>query len=325
MRAGLIAMAVAVVSTGQTAAQQLREISIGLSSGSLVVGSLRIAKEMGLFAKYGLDPKIVVLETGNAAVTAMIGGSFDAVAGNTGDLLAAQGRGQKVVALVNLYKGLAPTLVLAKSTVDKLGVSPTAPVSERFKALEGLLIALPSPTANFTLSFRIATQSAKVSARSTYVAAANMPAAMESGAVQGFFTSAPLWMGPVVKGTGVVWLSGPKGEFPPEATPRSSAILMTLRSTIESRPDLAKALQNVMADFAKAVDERPAEVKAATLRAFPNFDAPTVDLFFSYESSAWKAQPLTAKDMVAEIEFVKAGGLPMPNLESLDPATTVYP
>ena len=317
--------AAAVFATMPAYAEQVRDITIGLSSGSLTVGSLRIAKELGLYQKYGLNPKFVILESGNAALSALLGGSLEATVATPGDLIAAQARGQKVVSIANVYNGLAATLVLSRTVVDKLGVSPTAPVQDRFKALDGLLISLPSATANFTLAFKAAAQIAGVTPRTTYITAANMPAALESGAIQGLFTSAPFWTSPVVKGSGVVWLSGPKGEFPPDSVPASAATIQVTRQFAEANPDVVKGLSGVVADFAALVDQNPEAVKAATIKTFSNVDVPVVDLFLAYESSAWKTKKLTVADMIHEIAFVKASGVPLPQLDTLDPATLIFP
>ena len=322
--AASLAGAVMLAMTSAASAQPLKEITVGLSSSGLVVGSPRIAKEMGLYEKYGLNPKFVVAESGNAALSALIGGSFQAIVANTGDHIAAQARGQKLVSIASVYDGLAASLVLSKSVAEKLGVSPTAPVSERFKALEGLLIALPSPTANFTLAFKGAVQAAGVTTRSTYVPAASMPAALQSGAVQGYFTSSSFWAPVVINGSAVVWLNGPKGEFPPQSTPATAATIQMLRSAAESNPDIVKGLEGALTDFAKAITDRPAEVRAAAARTFPEVDAATLDIFLAYESAAWKTKPFTAKEMAREIDFVKASGVAIPQIESLDPAAMVY-
>ena len=50
-----------------------------------------------------------------------------------------------------------------------------------------------------------------------------MTAALESGAIQGFIAGAPFWAAPIVKGSGVLWISGPKGELPAEHVPVSSS------------------------------------------------------------------------------------------------------
>ena len=68
----------------------------------------------------------------------------------------AHARGLKVVVLANTYAGFSGTLVLSKSVVDKLGVSPTAPIAQRLKALDGLVIGSPSATGAYTVTARAA-------------------------------------------------------------------------------------------------------------------------------------------------------------------------
>ena len=318
----LVSATVMLAMTAAVSAQQLKDIKVGLSTSSLTAGSVRVAREMGLYQKYGLNPTFSAMDNGNAALTGLIGGSFQVVVATTGDLIAARTRGQNVVAIASVFDGLAATLVLSKSVANKLGVSPTAPVQERFKALEGLMIALSGPTANVSLAFKSAVQAAGVTTRTVYVANADMPAALESGAVQGFFTSSSFWGPAVAKGSAVVWLRGPQGEFPPESTPVTAATIQMTLDYARNNPDVVRGFIGANEDFSKALIERPAEVKAAAAKAFPQAAPAILDLFFDNESSAWKTKPFTAKEMAHEIEFAKASGLPA--TESLDPATMVY-
>ena len=75
-----------------------------------------------------------------------------------------------------------------------------------------------------------------------------MPAALESGAVQGFFTSAPFWAKPVLRGLGVVWISGPKGEIPSEFAPVSSADLQVMRDYATANPALIREAAGAIGD-----------------------------------------------------------------------------
>ncbi len=50
-------------------------LTIAVSSSSLAYGSLKIAQQAGLFQKNGIDPKVIVMESGNAAITAVVAGS----------------------------------------------------------------------------------------------------------------------------------------------------------------------------------------------------------------------------------------------------------
>ena len=60
-------------------------------------------------------------------------------------------------------------------------------------------------------------------------------------------------------------------------------------------------------------------------KLYPDLDAPTLDLLFASESLAWKAKPLTPEDMAHEIAFVKANGTAPPQVDSLNPASLLFP
>lgn len=305
-------------------AQSLREVTIAVSSMSFGAAAPRVAKELGLFKTQGLDPRLTVMDSGNAAIAALLSGSVPFSLSGPGEVIAARARGQKLVLLANGYAGLAGTLVLAKATADKLGVAASAPPADRLKALSGLLLASPSATSVYTVGYKIA--AAKAGARDvrfTYIAQPAMAAALESEAIQGFIAGAPFWAPPVLKGTGVAWVSAPKGELPPEAVPSSSICLVAAQDFAEANRDLVGHMRAAFADLGKAIKERPADVKAAVARLFPDLDAPTLDLLFSAESSAWGAGPLTTADVAHDITFTKDGGVQVPGLDTLDPASVL--
>ena len=301
-----------MATSGTAYAQQLRDFSIGLPSKSLVAAPPRIAKEMGLFERHGLNPKIVVLDSANAATGALISRSVDISISGLVEVVAAQSRGQKVVVFANSYTGLSGSLVLAKTVADKLGVSPNAPVAQRLKALDGLLIASTSATSSFTIAYRGSAQAAGANVRFTYMALPAMGAALESGAIQGFVATAPYWAFPVRKGSAVLWISAPKGELPPGNTTASGANYQTMRDFAEKNPDLINRFMAVLSDLSKAIEERPNEVKAAVAKLFPELDAATIDLLYGLESPAWKTKPVTVNDVAHEIQFLKSGGVQLP-------------
>ncbi len=304
-----------------TSAQQTREITIGLPSKSIVAAPPRIMQEMGLYERHGLKPRMVFLDSANGATGALISKSVDISISGLTEVVAAQSRGQKVVVFANSYVGLSGSLVLAKSVADKLAISTNAPVAERLKALDGLLIASTSPTSAFTIAYKGAASAQGSNARFTFMALPAMGAAMDSGAIQGFIATAPFWTFPVIKGTGVLWISAPKGEVPAEHSTASGANYQVMREFAEGNPDVIKKFNAVLADFAKAIDERPNDVKAAIIKLYPELDQPALDLLFSLETRAWKNKPLTAGDITREIAFVKSSGAQLPDADKIDPAS----
>lgn len=320
-----LAMLAALALAGPAAAQTFREVTVGLASPSMAVAGGRIAKELGLFEKHGIDVRFTIMESSASAVAGMIAGSFKFTIAGFPELLVAQTRGQKVVAVTTTYGGFATSMVLSKATVDKLGISPDAPIRDRLKALDGLVLATPSATAIGSVTYKNAALAAGGTMRMTYMTQPAMPAALETGAIQGYFSSAPFWATPIVKGQGVLWINGPRGDVPSEFTPTITAQLQTTRAFADANPDLMKAMRAVFADLAKAVAERPQEVKAAVAKLYPDLDARTLDLLYAAESLGWNPRPVTVQDIAREIAFVKATGMPLPQVESIDPASLLVP
>lgn len=327
MRAWLWAFVGVVAAFGSQPgrAQQLTEVHIGIASGSVVANSLRVADELGLFKEQGLSSRFTMLENANSATTALISGSIEAAVSGPGELIVAQGRGQKVVVVANTYAGVGGSLVLAKSVADKLGVSPSAPISERLKALDGLVIASTTATSSYTVAYRLAAKAAGATIRFTYMTLPAMAAALEKGAIQGYIGGSPYWVPPVLNGTGVIWINGPKRELPFEHAPVHSADLQMMRAEAEKRPDLVRKLVAVNTALGRMIEEQPAAVKRAIVKIYPDLDIKTVDLLYEADAHAWKAAPLTAADMAHDIAFMKESGVNLPQIDQLDPAALIFP
>jgi ABC-type nitrate/sulfonate/bicarbonate transport system substrate-binding protein len=321
----LILVGVVIASGDAAQGDELRKVSIAIASSSIPGGTARIAKEMGLFKKHRIDATVTIMDNGSVASAALLSGSvnFSTSAGN--EAVLAQVRGQKMVSIANLYTNFSAVVVLAKDIAGKLKVSVSAPVAEKLKALDGLLIASPDPKSSFTFAMKPAVESTGAKARFTYMAQSAMIAGLDSGAVQGFLASSPIWATPVLRGTGLAWINGPAGELPAEFRPGNASNLNTLRDFAEANPDLIREMRAVFTDFAQAVVEHPGEVKDAIARLFPNVDPPTLDLIFDAESKGFKTKPLTREDILREISFVKASGVNVPGLADLDPNALLVP
>jgi ABC-type nitrate/sulfonate/bicarbonate transport system substrate-binding protein len=303
----------------------MRKITIAMSSASIPASAARFAKAMGLFEKRGLDATITPMDNGSVATMGLISGSLDFVTTGPSDVVVSQGRGQDIVALNSVYRGFAAVIVLSKAAAEKVRVSPTAPTSDRFKALDGLSIASPSPTSTFTIAVKSSAEAVGAKVNFLYMAQPAMVAALQTGAIQGFVASAPYYVQPVLSGVGVIWINGPKAEFPPQFAPANSAVLITKRDFAVANPDLMQRTTAVFYDFAKAVNERPADVKAAIAKVFPGLDAKTMDLLFETESHGFEIEPLTVEQMAHEIAFMKTGGVNIPRIDSLKPEAMLFP
>ena len=96
-----------------------------------------------------------------------------------------------------------------------------------------------------------------------------------------------------------------------------------LKSIANAHRDAAGRVKNfnaAFADLGRAVVERPADVKAAIAKLYPDTDAATLDLLYAAEASAWNAPPVSLKGIQRDIAFMKSDGTQVPDV---DPAGMV--
>ncbi|MDQ6433187.1 ABC transporter substrate-binding protein [Mesorhizobium sp. LHD-90] len=305
-------------------AQTLTDVSIALPSTSVVGGSIRLADVMGMFEKHGLKPKFTVMDGGAVTLSALVSGSVDAAMLGGTENAVARSRGQDVVILANTYGGFGATLVLDRAVADASGVAPDAPLQQRLKALSGLTLAAPSPTSDYTFAFKSAAAGQGAAPNFVFMSQSAMPAALQSGAVQGYVASAPNWGAQVLSGTAVVWISGPKRELPPEFSPRSSISLQMMRATADGKPEITGSLIAVVDEMIAAMTNRPDDVIAALGKLYPALSAEELKLLFGSESGPWAANRLTVEDVQADLEFALRTGV-LSSLEGIDARQMLHP
>jgi ABC-type nitrate/sulfonate/bicarbonate transport system substrate-binding protein len=315
------ALAVAFVA-GTASAQSPREIKFALPSKSIVASPPRIAEAMGLFAKHGLKPNFSYIDSTAQTAMSILSKSVDFGVTGTAEVITAEAKGQHLVLVANHYNGIAGSLVLSKTVADKLGVSPTAPVADRLKALNNVLLASVSRISSLTLGYKGAANSVGAEPRFTYMAVGAMNAALESAAVEGIIVTAPFWTVSVLKGSGVLWLS-PAKDLPPNSMPSSASATVTTRDFATANPDVVKRVAAVFDELSAAFEKRPAEVKAAIAQLYPDLDAKTLDLVFAQESKAFVTKPFTAADVAHDIKYMINGGGDFGPIDKIDPAAVV--
>jgi len=303
---------------------QLRDISIPITSSSFATASVRAAEILGCFSRHGLNAKFPLMDTGSTVTAALVSGSIQVALGGAGEQVAAAARGQSIMALTNTYWGLASTLVLAKETAQKTGISPSAPIQDRLKALDGILIAAPSSTSTYTNSFRGAAEAAGAKIRFTYMGQPQMVAALESGAIQGYSAGAPFWGDQVKRDKAVVWISGPKGELPARNTPASITTFHTMRPFAEANSALMQQILDSYRDFSDILERTPQRVRGALSKIYPDIDPATLDLLFDLEHRAWGMRDVSLEDVKQDIAFMIASGVSLPGIEKVDPASLIY-
>jgi ABC-type nitrate/sulfonate/bicarbonate transport system substrate-binding protein len=297
-------------------------ITLAVSSNSLAYGGLRIAQKAGLFEENGINPTITVMDSGSAATTAVLSGSIEFCSASLGEVLAARVRGQRLVVVANIYRGLSGSLVLAKATADKLGVPASAPLDARLKALAGLAIATPSATSSYTFPFRIAGQAVGVQPHFVYMSQPAMVAALQTGAIQGMIAGAPFSTETVANGVGVMWINGPKGELPKDVLPTSSAAVETSEAYAKSHPAVVTQVRASFDALSRFIREQPGEAERDLASAYPQLSAATIAAVFRDDGPNWAQPKMSEDDVRHEIALQQKAGL-LQGVEAVDPASVL--
>ena len=299
-------------------------ITLAVSSTTLAYGGLRIALGAGLYARNGIELKVIVMDSGNAALSAVVGGSAAFASAGPGEVLAARLHGRDIVIIHNFYRGLLASLMLTKAAAAKTGVTPDAPLAQRMRALEGLTIALPSPTTSVLQPYKAATESVGVRMKYAYMTQAATVAAFQAGAVDGGILVPPFSLAPQANGSGVVWINGPRNELPGDVSPTSSVCAQTTSDYAKAHPDVIAAMRQTAEDLGAYLRDHPAEALDHLMRAYPSLDEPAAKALLNENASNWAAARLTADDIRREISILVRSNA-LPGVEKIDPASVLWP
>ena len=293
-------------------------VTIAVSSNSLAYGGINIALRGLVFERQGLLPRIVTMDSGSAAMAAVLSGSAEFTSAGPGEVLAARLRNQKIVIVANIYRGLSGSLVLARSVAERLGTLPT--VEARLKALDGLSIATPSATSAYTHPYKGGAEAQGARPRFVYMAQPAMGAALQAGAIQGLIAGAPFSTGAVASGAGVLWISGPKGELPAQYLPTSSACIETSEAFAEAHPDVVGRMQASFAALTDFLRDQPAEGLRLLGLAYPQLDAATLQAVFQDEAPNWSRPVMTEADIRQEIA-IQIGSGTLKGVDAVPPSS----
>jgi len=316
---GLAALALTGCTRGVSSGNQ---ITVALSSRALVYGGLFIAHQAGFFARRGLNLKLIAMESGNAAITALISGSAQFSGSGPGEIIAARARGQDVAIVMNLYRGLSASVMLSKRLVEQRGLSPSMSLDDRFRALDGVSLAAPSPTSAFVQPLRVATMRVGAKPRFVYMAQTIMPVALSRHSVQAFTAGAPFSDIPVENGTGIAWISGPKGEYPIDALPTSSVCLQTTGRYARENPSVIAAMRDAMSDLPAYLRDQGAQARKDLALAYPLVTEGALERSFANDAPNWVRPSFSDADLAKEVAiYARSAASPLP--ASFDPGALV--
>jgi NitT/TauT family transport system substrate-binding protein len=121
----LVFTALLLPSSGKAQDKKLDSFTISFASVSGTRAPLWIAKDLGLFEKYGLEGNLVYIASGVTSVNALLGGSVDIIAASGSSAVGAAARGAPLVIIASLghiaYKLIAhPNITTVQGLKGKI-------------------------------------------------------------------------------------------------------------------------------------------------------------------------------------------------------------
>jgi ABC-type nitrate/sulfonate/bicarbonate transport system substrate-binding protein len=255
-------------SSGASSSSSAAAKPASLTNVTLIIPSLSanqalgfIALKAGIFKKNGLNVKTVNAGTGALAVEALTGDSGQFVVTGSADLFSAAKSGQHLYILAKASSGLSTQVVLTAAGVKATGLTASAPLAQRIKALNGLTIASPSAASSWTAQAAKAAATQGATIKFAYVQENSMAAAMQAGKIDGLVAAPPWSTEALYAKTGTLWLSGPGGTFPGGYAVSSygDPLVATTKAYGDAHPKVAEEFTRSILQAADLLSSQPAQ------------------------------------------------------------------
>lgn len=252
-------------------------VKIGTASTSVVHAPLTtLVVDPAIAAKHNIKLEVTDLR-GNSAncVAALLSGAIDLcqVGTTTGTDAIAEGANLKAVAVIT---GPINELILSAKTVAKLGVSPTASVEDKLRALKGLRIVSSAPgTAHYTTLTAMLKIVGLKPEDLQFRTLTDVTAMMES--IRNDQIDGAMWsigsLGHIITDkSGVRWISMAKGDVKDLAT-LPYVTVYGRGDWIDKNPDLARRVNASYADAIDRLKNNPGNASALIkAKYFPDLD-----------------------------------------------------
>ena len=243
-------------------------------------------------AAHGLEVDLQASGTSSTnVIDAVIANQVEYGSAGTPSVLHAirEGADLKIIAAVvdNLQ-----VLVLRNDVIDRLGVSPTAPIAERVQALKGLTIATGAVgSAHYQILRAYLKQFGLDPDKDVRLVGNAEPAALVSGIDQGRYDGIAYASGiveqAVANQVGDVWISGPRGDIPGSKDVKTS-VVFARAETIDQNPGKADALRAALTDALNTVRTDHADIGPKLREGyFPKLDPAVWDTAWDAATDAY--------------------------------------
>ncbi len=259
------------------AGRALRPVKVMSSLPTLTSAATYLIEGRKFDNAHGLAAEI--LQTGGSSslqIDGVLSRNADFGCPGSGTALAAIREGAELK-ILGAFANNQLVTVISNEKLKQVGVSPSAPIGDRVRALKGMTIATNPIGATYYMMFRTYLKQYGLDPdKDVRLVGIQDSSAMISGIQQGRFDAICSASGIVEQAialkAGTVWFSGARGDFP--GSDKNMVIVLIARTeTVEKEPALVDAMRAAYGDALTAINDNHA-ASGALLKEkyFPKFD-----------------------------------------------------
>jgi ABC-type nitrate/sulfonate/bicarbonate transport system substrate-binding protein len=294
-------VAAAMLLGGSPARAQMEKTSLALPAVAVVFLSAYVAEDAGIWKKDGLDVEVKFV-AGVGAFNAVVAGSADFSMSSGLTINRAAAHGQRMLAIANTLNRLPMQVVIRTDLAT--GFDPEAPLAERAKILKGRTMAIDSVNSVVHAYLRVIAKAGGIDPDSIQVAPlqpADMLAAMDRKAIDGF-SNGPPWPEKVLsEGKAVLIASGVKGD-PPGIDPLAFNVVVTRPQFCKDHAPVCMKMGHSMVDAAKFIHEHPDQVLAFLKKRFPDITDAAMKAAFEQVAESTPLDPAVVEKGLANAD-----------------------
>lgn len=188
-------------------------------TGTLFMAPVYIAEAAGYMAEEGIDLELTEVDSGALGIAALVSGQVQLFDADPFQAVNLRRQGRQILFIYNLTRRVTLDMVMHPEVAQRLGISRTTPIAQRFAALRGLKLGITSPGAATDVYMRYYVRRAGMNPdRDVQIIAAgggaNLLAALRTRQIDAFHLSAPTPYLAERDGFGSVVIKSSAGDVP---------------------------------------------------------------------------------------------------------------
>lgn len=188
-------------------------------TGTLFMAPVYIAEAAGFMAEEGIDLELTEVDSGALGIAALVSGQVQLFDADPFQAVNLRKQGRQILFIYNLTRRVTLDMVMHPEVAQRLNISRSTPIAQRFAALKGLKLGVTSPGAATDVYMRYYVRRAGLNPdRDVQIIAAgggaNLLAALRTKQIDAFHLSAPTPYLAERDGFGMVVVKSSAGDVP---------------------------------------------------------------------------------------------------------------